>query len=251
MNGTDCLGGQVALVTGASRGIGKDVALALARGGAYVVVNYRDNRKAAEEAAHEVAASGGRCELLQFDVAAVDGVAEAVKKVVDQHKKIDILVNNAGIVLDNLLVRQRSEEWDRVLDVNLKGIFNCTKSVSRSMIRARYGRIINMASIAGQMGNAGQSVYAATKAGIVGFTKSMARELASRGITVNAVAPGFIETEMTDVLDEETRQRYVSAIPLGRFGRGAEVAATVEFLASPGGAYITGQVIGVNGGLYM
>lgn len=251
MNGTNALAGQVALVTGGSRGIGREVAVSLARGGAYVVVNYRENQKAAEEAAREVAAGGGRCELLQFDVADVDGVAEAVKKVVDQHKKIDILVNNAGIALDNLLVRQRSEEWDRVLDVNLKGIFNCTKSVSRSMIRERYGRIINMTSVAGQMGNAGQSVYAAAKAGIVGFTKSMARELASRGITVNAVSPGFIETEMTGVLDEAARQRYVSAIPLGRFGQSAEVAAAVEFLAGPGGAYITGQVIGVNGGLYM
>jgi 3-oxoacyl-[acyl-carrier protein] reductase len=245
------LAGQVALVTGGARGIGREVVLALARDGVHVVVNYRENRPAAEKTAGEVLGGGGRCELLQFDVAVADEVTEAVKKVVDQHKKIDILVNNAGMTLDNLLVRQRPEEWDRVVDVNLKGIFNCTKAVSRLMIRAKYGRIVNMTSVAGQMGNVGQSVYAATKAGIMGFTRSMARELASRGITVNAVSPGFIETEMTQALDEDTRQRYISAIPLGRFGLGAEVAAVVEFLVGPAAGYITGQVVGVNGGLYM
>jgi 3-oxoacyl-[acyl-carrier protein] reductase len=245
------LAGRVALVTGGGRGIGREVALSLARVGAHVVVNYRENRSAAEQTLHEVVAGGGDCELLPFDVAVTDEVTDAVNKIVDQHKKVDILVNNAGMTLDNLLVRQRPEEWDRVVDVNLKGIFNCTKAVSRLMIRAKYGRIVNMTSVAGQMGNVGQSVYAATKAGIVGFTKSMARELASRGITVNAVAPGFIETEMTRGLDEDTKRKYLSAIPLGRFGSSAEVAGVVEFLVGPAAGYITGQVIGINGGLYM
>lgn len=249
--GVQSLAGQVALVTGGGRGIGREVVLSLARAGAHVVVNYRENRRTAEETAHEVLRGGGDCELLQFDVAVTDAVTEAVRKIVEQHKKVDILVNNAGMTLDNLLVRQRPEDWDRVVDVNLKGIFNCTKAVSRPMIRAKYGRMINMTSVSGQMGNVGQSVYAATKAGIIGFTKSMARELGSRGITVNAVSPGFIDTEMTRELDEDTKQKYLAAIPLGRFGSGLEVAGLVVFLGGPAGAYITGQVIGINGGLYM
>jgi len=245
------LAGRVALVTGGGRGIGREITLSLARVGAHIVVSYRENQMAAEETLNEVVAGGGDCELLQFDVAVADEVTEAFKKIVDRHKKVDILVNNAGMTLDNLLVRQRPEEWDRVVDVNLKGIFNCTKAVSRLMIRAKYGRIVNMTSVAGQMGNVGQSVYAATKAGIVGFTKSMARELAARGITVNAVSPGFIDTEMTRGLDEDTKRKYLSAIPLGRFGSSAEVAGVVEFLVGPSAGYITGQVIGINGGLYM
>jgi len=247
----DSLAGQVALVTGGGRGIGREVVLALARRGAHVVLNFRENRGAAEETADAVTGAGGDCDLLQFDVAVTDAVTEAVKKIVEQHKKVDILVNNAGMALDNLLVRQRPEDWDRLLDVNLKGIFNCTKAVARSMIRARYGRVIQMTSVAGEMGNVGQSVYAATKAGVIGFTKSMARELGSRGITVNAVSPGFIDTEMTRNMDGETKQKYLEAIPLGRFGSSVEVAGVVEFLVGPAAAYVTGQVIGINGGLYM
>ena len=175
----------------------------------------------------------------------------AMKKIVDRHKKIDILVNNAGVTSDNLLMRMRSADWDQVIGTNLKGTVLCTKIVSRDMIRQRYGRIINLSSVVGQMGNAGQSLYAASKAGIIGFTKAMAREVASRGMTVNAVAPGFIETEMTAKLPEKLRQEFLHAIPLGRFGTCDEVAEMVVFLAGAGAGYITGQVFSVNGGLYM
>ena len=245
------LADRVALVTGGSRGIGRDIALCLARLGARVVVNYRENREAAEEVAEQVRREDGAAETAPFDVARQDRVDEAVKDIVDRHGKIDILVNNAGVAVDGLLLRQKAADWERIIDVNLRGVFHCTRAASRNMVRRRYGRIVNLASVAGQMGNVGQSIYAASKAGIVGFTKSMARELAPRGITVNAVAPGFIETEMTAVLDEDTRSRYLDAIPLGRFGSGGDVALTVAFLAGPGGQYITGQTIGVNGGLYM
>lgn len=245
------LADRVALVTGGSRGIGREVALCLARMGARVLINYRENREAAEDVAEQVRREDGAAELTPFDVARQDRVDHAVKEIVDRHEKIDILVNNAGIAVDGLLLRQKASDWERVIDVNLRGVFHCTRAASRSMVRRRYGRIVNLTSVAGQMGNVGQSVYAASKAGIVGFTKSMARELAPRGITVNAVAPGFIETEMTAALNEDARRRYLDAIPLGRFGSGGDVAWTVAFLAGPGGQYITGQTIGVNGGLYM
>jgi 3-oxoacyl-[acyl-carrier protein] reductase len=239
------------LVTGGSRGIGRAVVLALGRRGARVVVNYRDNHSAAEETLKQLLAAGGSGELCPFDVSQEAQVDEAVKKIVDQHKKIDIVVNNAGVTSDNLLVRLKPEDWDRVLGINLKGTVHCTKAVCRGMIRARYGRIINMASVVGQMGNAGQSAYAASKAGIIGFTRAMARELASRGITVNAVAPGYIDTEMTEKLPGDLKEEFLKSIPLGRFGSGEDVAETVSFLAGPGGGYITGQVINVNGGLLM
>ena len=245
------LADKVALVTGGSRGIGREIVLCLARLGARVIINYRENREAAQDVLEQVLGGNGRAELSPFDVTRQDQVEDAVKNVVDQYDKIDILVNNAGITVDGLLVRQRAPDWDRIIDVNLRGVFHCTKAASRRMIRQRHGRIINLTSVAGQMGNVGQSVYAASKAGIVGFTKSMARELASRGITVNAVAPGFIETEMTASLDADTRSKYLDAIPLGRFGSSDDVAQTVAFLVGPGGQYITGQTIGVNGGLYM
>lgn len=247
----ESLSERVALVTGGSRGIGREIVLCLARLGATVVINYRENEKAAREVLEQVLDGNGRAELSPFDVARQDQVDDAVKAVVDQHDKIDILVNNAGIAVDGLLLRQQAPDWERIIDVNLRGVFHCTRAASRRMIRQRYGRIINLTSVAGQMGNTGQSVYAASKAGIVGFTKSMARELAPRGITVNAVSPGFIETEMTAGLDDDTRSRYLEAIPLGGFGSGDDVARTVAFLAGPGGRYITGQTIGVNGGLYM
>ena len=239
------------MVTGGSRGIGRAVVLALGHRGARVVVNYRDNHSAAEETLKQLLAVGGSGELCPFDVSQEAQVDEAVKKIVDQHKKIDIVVNNAGVTSDNLLVRLKPEDWDRVLGINLKGTVHCTKAVCRGMIRARYGRIINMASVVGQMGNAGQSAYAASKAGIIGFTRAMARELASRGITVNAVAPGYIDTEMTEKLPGDLKEEFLKSVPLGRFGSGEDVAETVSFLAGPGGGYITGQVINVNGGLLM
>ncbi len=200
------LEGQVGLVTGGSRGIGRAIVLALGHMGAHVIINYRDNHAAATETLHELVKKGGRGELGQFDISNEGQIEEAVKKIVDQHKKIDILVNNAGVTSDKLLIRMKSEDWDEVVGTNLKGTIFCTKAVSRVMIRQRYGRIINLSSVVGQMGNAGQSLYASTKAGIIGFTKAIAREVASRGITVNAVAPGFIETEMTGQLSTKSRR---------------------------------------------
>jgi 3-oxoacyl-[acyl-carrier protein] reductase len=213
------------------------------------MINYLGNHAAAEETLKRLATGGGSGELCPFDVSQERQVDEAVKKIVDQHKKIDIVVNNAGVTSDNLLVRLKVEDWDRVLGINLKGTVHCTKAVCRGMIRERYGRIINMTSVVAQMGNAGQSAYAAAKAGIIGFTRAMARELASRGITVNAVAPGYIDTEMTGKLPADLKNEFLKAIPLGRFGSVEDVAETVSFLAGPGAAYITGQVINVNGGI--
>jgi len=245
------LKGQVALITGGGRGIGRAIVFALSWLGAEVLINYRENKTAAEDTLHRVLADGGAGQLCPFDVAQESQVEEAVKKIVDQHKKIDILVNNAGVTSDNLLVRVRSEDWERIIGTNLRGTYQCTKAVCRRMIRERYGRIVNMTSVVGQMGNAGQSVYAASKAGIIGFTKAMARELASRGITVNAVAPGFIDTEMTARLGPKARQDFLQSIPLGRLGTCEDVAGAVCFLVGPGAGYITGQVINVNGGLYV
>ena len=245
------LEGQIGIVTGGSRGIGRAIVLALARLGAHVIINYRDNHTAATETLHELEIRGGRGEVAQFDVSNENQIEEAIKKIVDHHQKIDILVNNAGVTSDNLLIRMRSEDWDRVVGTNLKGTVFCTKSAARAMIRQRYGRIINLSSVVGQMGNAGQSLYASTKAGIIGFTKAMAREVALRGITVNTVAPGFIETEMTGQLSAKMQEEFLRAIPLGRFGTCDEVAELVAFIAGPGGGYNTGQVLSVNGGLYM
>jgi len=245
------LQGQIALITGGSRGIGSAVALALGGVGAHVVINYRANRVAAERTLEDLVAKGAQGELAQFDISNESQIEEGIKKIVDVHEKIDILVNNAGVTSDSLLMRMKAEDWDRVVGTNLKGTVLCTKAVSRSMIRQRYGRIINLSSVVGQTGNAGQSLYAATKAGVLGFTKAVAREVASRGITVNAVAPGFIETEMTAQLSEKLREEFLHSIPLGRFGTCEEVAQVVAFLAGPVAGYITGQVIGVNGGLYM
>jgi 3-oxoacyl-[acyl-carrier protein] reductase len=245
------LEGQIALVTGASRGIGRAIALRLSRAGAYIVVNYHGNQAAAEESLGAIVAQGGQGELSRFDVSDENLLDTTVKNLVDRHKKIDILVNNAGVAIDNLLMRTKQVDWDQVIGTNLKGTVLCTKVVSRYMIRQRAGRIINLSSVVGQMGNVGQSLYAASKAGIIGFTKAIARELASRGITVNAVAPGFIETDMTARLPEKLREEFLRSIPLGRFGSCDEVAETVLFLAAPGSGYITGQVVGVNGGLYM
>jgi 3-oxoacyl-[acyl-carrier protein] reductase len=242
---------QVALVTGASRGIGRAIAHTLGQAGAYVIVNYHGNHAAAAHTLSAITDHGGHGELGQFDVADENQIEEAAKKIIDRHKKIDILVNNAGATVDNLLIRIKPADWDQVIGTNLKGTVLSTKIVSRYMIRQRYGRIVNLSSVVGQTGNAGQSIYAAAKAGIVGFTKAVAREVASRNVTVNAVAPGFIETDMAAKLSEKLRQDFLNAIPLGRFGTCEEVAEMILFLAGPRAGYITGQVFSINGGLYM
>lgn len=241
---------QVALITGASRGIGRAVACCLGRAGAHVVVNFLRDSAAAEETVRLVRSSGANAETAQFDVADSDAVQTNVSSLLDRLGRCDMLINNAGMTVDTLLLRLKEADWDRVMAVNLRGTFNCTKAVARSMVRARYGRIVNMTSVIGEMGNAGQAAYAAAKAGIIGFTKSMARELAGRNITVNAVAPGFIATEMVASLPETTRSEYLKRVPVGRLGTADEVADAVAFLVRPESGYITGQVLGVNGGLY-
>jgi len=248
---TTALQGQVALVTGASRGIGRAVACRLAHAGAHVVINFVQNRLAADEALGLIQDAGGRAELAQFDVADAPAVHSAVADLVERLGRCDILVNNAGLTVDTLILRLKEDDWDHVMAVNLRGTFTCTKAVLRPMIRARYGRIVNMTSVIASMGNAGQAAYAAAKAGIVGFTKSTAREVGGRNITVNAVAPGFIETDMVSRLPEATRSEYLKLIPVGRLGTAEEVADAVAFLVRPESGYITGQVLGVNGGLYM
>ena len=245
------LADQVAVVTGASRGIGRAIALSLAEAGAYVVLNYRGNQMAADASLAAIVKGCGRGEVSQFDVANESEIEQAVKKIIDGHNKIDILVNNAGVTADNLLMRISPADWDQVVGTNLKGTILCTKIISRHMIRQRSGRILNISSVAGQMGNAGQSLYAAAKAGVIGFTKTIARELASRNVTANVIAPGFIETEMTAKLSDQQREKFLQLIPLGRFGTCQEVGDMVVFLAGEKAGYITGQVFGINGGLYM
>jgi 3-oxoacyl-[acyl-carrier protein] reductase len=240
---------QVALVTGASRGIGKAAALALATQGAKVVVNYARSSEAAEAIVQEINTAGGEAVALQADVSQSTEVDNLIKQTLDKFGRIDILVNNAGITKDTLLLRMKLEQWQAVIDLNLTGVFLCTKAVSKTMLKQRSGRIINIASVAGQMGNPGQANYSAAKAGVIGFTKTVAKELANRGITVNAVAPGFIETDMTHDLKSDD---IVKLIPLGRYGKPEEVAGTICFLAAdPAAAYITGQVFNVDGGMVM
>ncbi|MDK2822170.1 MAG: 3-oxoacyl-[acyl-carrier protein] reductase [Clostridia bacterium] len=245
------LSGQVALITGASRGIGKAIALDLAQKGARVAVNYMGNKDKAQEVVDEIIASGGEGIIVKADVSSNQEVTEMIKLIEKELGTIDILVNNAGITKDNLLMRMKEEDWDQVLNTNLKGVFNCTKAVIRSMMKQKKGKIINITSVVGLTGNAGQSNYAAAKSGVIGFTKSMALELASRGIQVNAVAPGFIATDMTDKLPQEVKEQLLVRIPLQRFGKTEDVAGVVSFLASSQADYITGQVISVDGGMVM
>jgi 3-oxoacyl-[acyl-carrier protein] reductase len=243
--------GKVALVTGASRGIGRAVAVRLATGGARVAVNYVKNREAADETAALVLAAGGEPLVVQGDVAESRTGEALVKATLDRFGRLDILVNNAGITRDTLILRMSEEDWDSVQAINLKGTFLVTKAALRPMLRQRGGRIVNLSSISGLMGNAGQANYAAAKLGIVGFTRSVAREVASRGITVNAVAPGYIVTDIWDDVPEPARQRAVELIPLGAAGTPEQVAEAVAFFASDAAAYITGQVLNVDGGMLM
>jgi 3-oxoacyl-[acyl-carrier protein] reductase len=240
---------RVALVTGGSRGIGKATALALATEGAKVVVNYASSSNAAEEVVKEIIEAGSEAIALQADVSQVEQVDHLIKQTLDKFGRIDILVNNAGITKDTLLLRMKPEEWQAVIDLNLTGVFLCTRAVSKIMLKQKAGRIINITSVAGQMGNPGQANYSAAKAGVIGFTKTVAKELATRGVTVNAVAPGFIETDMTNDLKSDD---IIKFIPLGRYGKPEEIAGMIRFLAAdPAAAYITGQVFNVDGGMVM
>lgn len=243
------LNGKVALVTGASRGIGKAIALTLAKYGADVAVNYNGSKERAEETAEEIRAMGRQALLVQGSVADADACAEMFRQVEETFGKVDILVNNAGITRDNLAVRMTEEEFTQVIDTNLKGAFFCMKEAGKRMMKKRYGRIVNISSISGVHGNAGQINYCAAKAGVIGMTKSLAKELAARNVTVNAVAPGYIETDMTAVLPEKVKEAALTQIPLKRMGKPEDIAETVAFLASDRAAYITGQTLLVDGGM--
>ena len=242
---------KVALITGASRGIGRATALELAKAGAKIVINYAGNAAAAQEVLKAIQDLGGQAIAVQANIAVAAEVDELIEKTVAAFGSIDILVNNAGITRDTLLMRMKEADWDAVLDTNLKGVFLCTKAAAKLMMKQRSGKIINMTSVVGLTGNAGQANYAAAKAGVVGFTKSMAKELGSRGITVNAVAPGFIATDMTEVLPDSVKEQMTGNIPLGRPGTPSDVAKAVLFLCSDAAAYITGQTLNVDGGMVM
>lgn len=245
------LTGKVAVVTGASRGIGRQIARTMAREGAIVIVNYNGSAARAEEVVNEIVEAGGQAEAVQCNISDFAASQEFLANVISKYKRIDILVNNAGITRDNLLMKMSEEDFDAVLNTNLKGAFNCIRHVSRQMLKQKSGRIINISSVSGVMGNAGQANYCASKAGLIGLTKSVARELGSRGITANAIAPGFIETEMTEVLSEDVKKAMGDQIPLKRFGRTEDIAEMAAFLASDRASYVTGQVISVDGGMAM
>lgn len=240
-----------ALVTGASRGIGRSIALQLAEEGYNVAVNYAGNKDKAEAVVAEIKDKGVEAFAIQADVANPDEVKDMIQEVVKQFGSLDVLVNNAGITRDNLLMRMKEQEWDDVINTNLKGVFNCIQKATRQMMKQRTGAIINLSSVVGAVGNPGQANYVATKAGVIGLTKTAARELASRNITVNAVAPGFIVSDMTDALNDDLKDQMKSQIPLGRFGEDTDIANAVAFLASDKAKYITGQTIHVNGGMFM
>ena len=245
------LEGKIALVTGASRGIGRQIALTLAAQGAAVIVNYNGSAAKAEEVVEEIEKAGGKAEAIQCNVSDFESCKSMMEDIVSRYGRLDILVNNAGITRDNLIMKMSEEDFDAVIQTNLNGVFNCIKHISRQMIKQKAGRIINISSVSGVLGNAGQANYCAAKAGVIGLTKCMARELASRGITVNAVAPGFIRTDMTDVLKDNVKEAIIATIPMKTFGETEDVANTVAFLASDAARYITGQVISVDGGMAM
>ena len=242
---------RVAIVTGGGRGIGRAVAVRLAAEGANVAISYRSNDDAAQETAEAVREAGVECEVFKGDVASPEDVQVLFEGVSDAFGRLDILVNNAGVTRDNLIMRMKEEEFDEVLRTNLGGTYLCTRAALRPMIRARWGRIVNVSSVVGLVGNAGQANYAASKAGIIGFTKSVAREVAQRGITANAVAPGYVETELTGRLPENVKEAIRTQVPMGRFGEAQEVAEVVTFLAGEGAGYVTGQTIAVDGGMTM
>ncbi|MFC1523510.1 3-oxoacyl-[acyl-carrier-protein] reductase [Thermodesulfobacteriota bacterium] len=245
------LAGKIAVVTGGSRGIGKAVSLRLADMGAHVIVNYVSRPDAADETVRTIQAAGGNGESMQFNVADPAQVQEAFKKILADHGRVDILINNAGITRDRLMLKMNEDDWDSVLDTNLKGAFSCIKAVYRPMMKQRSGRIVNITSVIGFAGNAGQVNYAAAKAGMMGLTKSVSRELASRGVTVNGVAPGYIDTDMTSDLPEAVKEKILAEVPLGVLGRSEDIAGAVAFLVSDDALYITGQCIHVNGGMLM
>lgn len=245
------LKGKIALVTGASKGIGRAIALTLAKYGAYVIVNYNGSKEKAEEVVALIKENGQNAISYQCNVSDYNACKTMIDVVEQEVGPIDILVNNAGITKDNLMLKMSEEEFDMVIDTNLKGTFNCIKHLSKGMLKRRAGRIINISSVVGVIGNAGQANYCASKAGVIGMTKSLAREFGSRGITVNAIAPGFIETEMTDVLKDSVKEQIIAQVPLKRMGNVADIAETAAFLASDNSGYITGQVIGVDGGMGM
>ncbi|MBN3555187.1 3-oxoacyl-[acyl-carrier-protein] reductase [Fictibacillus nanhaiensis] len=239
------------LVTGASRGIGRAIALYFAKNGAKVAVNYSGSEAKANEVVNEIKENGGTAFAIKADISSSEDVTNMVKTVVDEFGSLDVLVNNAGITRDNLLMRMKEEDWDAVINTNLKGVFLTTKAVTRQMMKQRKGRIINIASIVGVSGNAGQANYVAAKAGVIGLTKTAAKELSSRGITVNAIAPGFIETDMTGKLEEAIKSEMLRSIPLARFGQPDDIASAAAFLASDASSYITGQTLHVDGGMVM
>jgi len=245
------LSGKVALVTGGSRGIGRAAAEALAKQGAHVVINYVSNESAARETVRAIEQAGGKAELVQFDVASGEAAEKAISEVAKRLGRLDILVASAGVSIDGLLLRLKDEDFDRILAVNVKGAVACSRAAIRSMMRAKTGRIVFLSSVVGEMGNAGQTAYAASKAALLGVTKSLAREYASRGITVNAVTPGFVDTDMTKGLTDDQKSAMLTAVPLGRTGTAQEIAAAISYLVSDEAGYVTGQTLRVNGGMYM
>ena len=243
--------GKIALITGAGKGIGAAIARKMSEQGATVIINYSHSKEAAANVMEEILSSGGQAEIYPCDVSDDEAVKTMIADIVKKHGRLDILVNNAGVTKDGLLMRMKPEDFDRVINVNLKGTFHCIQNATRIMMKQRYGRIINISSVVGLYGNAGQANYAASKAGIIGLTKAAAKELGSRGITVNAIAPGFIQTEMTDILNEDLKNNMINAITLGRFGQPEDIANAALFLASDQASYMTGQVLCVDGGICM